>query len=94
MLLLCNKRKVYEKTTKLNFITFSALAQQISVPEWSFLTGQDTFIIIRCLRAWCALIENSEDYREDDGEMIQLEGDAINCKLLAVIHRSDILALT
>ena len=66
------------KATMLDFIAFSAFTQQISVPEWSFLTKQGTFVIVRCLHAWCALMENSEDYKEDDGEMIQLDVEAAN----------------
>ena len=74
----CKRIKVYGKATTLDFIVFSAFTQQISAPEWSFLIEQDTFIIIRCLRAWCALMENFEDYKEDDGEMIQLDVEAVN----------------
>ena len=47
----CKRIKVYGKATTLDFIAFSAFMQQISVPKWSFLTKQDTFIIVRCLRA-------------------------------------------
>ena len=47
----CKRIKVYGKATTLDFIAFSAFTQHISVPDWSFLTEQDTFIILRCLRA-------------------------------------------
>ena len=33
---------------------------------------------MRCLRTWCTLMENSEEYKEDDGEMIQLDVKAAN----------------
>ena len=74
----CKRLKFYGKATTLDFIAFSVFTQHISVPEWSFLTEQGTFIIVRCLRAWCALMENSKDYKEDDGEMIQLDVEAAN----------------
>ena len=75
----CKRIKVYGKATTLDFIAFSAFTQHISVPaDWSFLTEQDTFIIVRCLRAWCTLMENSEEYKEDDGETIQMNVETAN----------------
>ena len=74
----CKRIKVYGKATTLDFIAFSAFTQHISVTKWSFLTEQDTFIIVRCLRSWCTLMEESKDYKEDDGEMIQLDVEAAN----------------
>ena len=75
----CKRIKVYGKATMLDVIAFSTFTQHISVlVDWSFLTEQDTFIIVRCLRAWCTLMENSEEYKEDDGEMIQLDVEAAN----------------
>ena len=77
--LACKRIKVYGKATTLDFIGFSAFTQHISVPGLELpLTEQDTFIIVRCLRSWYTLIENSEEYKEDDGEMIQLDVEAAN----------------